>query len=98
MPASGLVAKGMGMTQVEIYTQPFCPYCTRALRLLTQKGVAYKEIDASTGTPARAEARARAGGRTSVPQIFIDGQHIGGCDDLMALDQAGRLDPLLGLA
>jgi len=98
MPASGIVAEGMGMTQVEIYTQPFCPYCTRALRLLDQKGIAYKEIDAPQGTPARAEARERAGGRTSVPQIFIDGQHVGGCDDLMALEQVGRLDPLLGLA
>jgi glutaredoxin 3 len=85
------------MPDVEIYTQPWCPYCTRALKLLDAKGVAYREIDAPSGTPARAESLLRSG-RTSVPQIFIDGQHIGGCDDLMAMDRAGKLDPLLKAA
>jgi glutaredoxin 3 len=85
------------MAEIEIYTQPFCPYCARALTLLGSKGVTFKEIDAPAGSPARAEARTRSG-RTSVPQIFIDGQHIGGCDDLVALDRKGGLDPLLGVA
>jgi glutaredoxin 3 len=83
---------------VEIYTQPACGYCIRALRLLDSKGVQYRQIDAPHGTPARAEATARSGGRTTVPQIFIGAQHIGGCDDLMALDHAGRLDGLLRAA
>jgi glutaredoxin 3 len=86
------------MPAIEIYTQQWCPYCTRAKQLLDGKGVAYVEIDAPGGTPAREEAARRAGGRSSVPQIFIDGRHIGGCDDLMALDRAGQLDPLLRAA
>ena len=86
------------MADVEIYTQPWCPYCARALRLLQAKGVAFREIDAPHGTPAREEARRRSGGQTTVPQIFIDGTGIGGCDDLLALDAAGRLDALLGAA
>ena len=86
------------MANVEIYTQPWCPYCARALRLLQTKGVAFREIDAPNGTPAREEARRRSGGQTTVPQIFIDGAAIGGCDDLYALDAAGRLDALLGAA
>jgi glutaredoxin 3 len=85
------------MADIEIYTQPWCPYCTRALKLLDTKGVAYREIHAPGGTPARAESLQRSG-RTSVPQIFIDGQHIGGCDDLVAMDRAGKLDPLLKAA
>jgi glutaredoxin 3 len=85
------------MAEIEIYTQLFCPFCARALTLLGSKGVAFKEIDAPNGSPARAEARARSG-RTSVPQIFIDGKHIGGCDDLVALDRKGGLDPLLNAA
>jgi glutaredoxin 3 len=84
------------MAEIEIYTQPFCPYCARALKLLGGKGVAFKEIDAPGGSPARAEARERSG-KTSVPQIFIDGRHIGGCDDLVALDRKGGLDSLLGI-
>ena len=68
------------MPEIEIYTQHLVPYCTRAKQLLDRKGAAYREIDAPQGTPAR-EARTRAGGRTSVPQIFIDGPHVGGCDD-----------------
>ena len=83
------------MPKVEIYTQPWCPYCARAKALLDRKGVAYTEIEAPHGTPERAESMRRAGGRTSVPQIFIDGRHIGGSDDLAALDRAGGLDPLL---
>jgi glutaredoxin 3 len=81
--------------KIEIYTQPWCPYCSRALNLLTQKGVAFQEIEAPAGTQARAEARQRSGGLTSVPQIFIDGRHIGGSDELRALDHAGELDALL---
>ena len=85
------------MPDIEIYTQPWCPYCDRAMYMLTAKGVAFREIDAPAGSAARKEARERSGGRTSAPQIFIGGQHIGGCDDLMALDRAGKLDTLLGL-
>jgi glutaredoxin 3 len=65
------------------------------MHLLSGKGVAFREIDAPHGSAERAEARRRSGGRSTVPQIFIGGQHIGGCDDLMALDRAGKLDPLL---
>ncbi len=83
------------MKTVEIYTQPFCPYCARALNLLTRKGVAFKEIEAPGGSPERAEAGKRSGGRSSVPQIFIDGAHIGGSDDLAALDRSGKLDAML---
>ena len=85
------------MPKVEIYTQLFCPFCERAVNLLSNKGVEYNEIDAPQGSKARAEARERSGGRTSAPQIFIDGHHIGGCDELVALDRAGKLNPLLGL-
>ncbi len=80
---------------IEIYTQPWCPYCARALNLLTEKGVAFQEIEAPGGSPARAESVRRSGGLTSVPQIFVDGAHIGGSDELRALDRAGRLDALL---
>ncbi len=86
------------MAQIEIYTQPLCPYCSRAMTLLRGKNVEFREIDAPHGTPQREEAKQRSGGRTSVPQIFIDGQHIGGCDDLVALDRRGGLDPLLATA
>ncbi len=86
------------MPKIEIYTQPWCPYCERAVHLLTTKGVEFNEIDAPQGSKARVEARERSGGLTSAPQIFIDGQHIGGCDDLVALDRAGKLNALLGLA
>jgi glutaredoxin 3 len=85
------------MPDVEIYTQPWCPFCERAVHILTTKGVAFREIDAPNGSAARREARERSGGRTTVPQIFIDGAHIGGCDDLVALQRAGKLDNLLGL-
>ncbi len=85
------------MPKVEIYTQPWCPYCERAVSLLEQKGVAFQEIDAPHGTAQRREATARSG-RTTMPQVFIDGHSIGGCDDLMALERAGKLDPMLAAA
>jgi glutaredoxin 3 len=81
--------------EIEIYTQPWCPYCARAVSILTGKGVVFREIDAPHGSAERAAAIRRSGGQTTVPQIFIDGRHIGGCDDLVALDRAGRLDRLL---
>lgn len=83
------------MPNVEIYTQAFCPFCSRAVRLLREKGVPFTEIDAPRGSAARRDAIERSGGGTTVPQIFIDGQTIGGCDELMALERAGRLDLLL---
>jgi glutaredoxin 3 len=72
-----------------------CPYCHRAKRLLDDRGVSYTEIDVMTDGKLRSLMRERAGGRTSVPQIFINGQHVGGCDDLYALDRQGQLAPLL---
>lgn len=83
------------MAKVEIYTKFLCPYCTRAKALLAAKGVAVEEYDITMGGPKRTEMLERAGGRTTVPQIFIDGRHVGGSDDLAALDRAGGLDPLL---
>ncbi len=83
------------MAKVEIYTKAFCPYCTRALRLLADKGVDPEEFDITMGGPKRQEMIQRANGRTTVPQIFIDGRHIGGSDDLAALEREGGLDPLL---
>ena len=83
------------MAQVEIYTSPFCGYCFRAKRLLEQKGAAFTEIDVMADGSRREEMLTRANGRHTVPQIFIDGKHIGGCDELYALDRAGGLDPLL---
>jgi len=82
------------MPKIEIYTQDWCPYCVRAKELLTKRGAAFQEINAPQGSKERVESRTRSG-RTSVPQIFIDGTHIGGCDDLMALDRSGKLAPLL---
>lgn len=82
------------MPLVEIYSTETCPYCIRAKKLLTKKGVAFTTYDVDkTG---RAEMIKRANGRTTVPQIFIEGRHIGGCDDLFALDADDKLDPLLG--
>lgn len=83
------------MPEIDVYTQPWCPYCARAVHILTTKGVEFREIDAPNGSKEREEAVRRSGGRSTVPQIFIGGQHIGGCDDLVALDRAGKLDPLL---
>jgi glutaredoxin 3 len=86
----------MAMVQVELYTTPFCPYCSRARALLERKGVAFAEIDIIEEPARRTEMVRRAGGRTSVPQIFIDGEHIGGSDELVALDRTGELDVKLG--
>ena len=83
------------MPKVEIYTGMMCGYCSRALRLLDSKDVVYKQIDVSMSSKLCAEMRGRAGGRTSVPQIFIDGMHVGGCQELYALEGAGKLDALL---
>lgn len=83
------------MAKVEIYTKFLCPYCSRAKSLLQSKGVEVTEYDITMGGPKRQEMLQRAPGRTTVPQIFIDGRHIGGSDDLAALDRAGGLDPLL---
>jgi glutaredoxin 3 len=86
------------MAEVVMYTSAFCGYCHRAKRLLTERGAAFAEIDVMAHPERRPEMVARAGGRTTVPQIFIDGRHIGGCDELYALDRAGGLAPLLAAA
>lgn len=83
------------MSQVTIYTKPYCPYCIRAVELLETKGVAFNEIEAAFDPDKRQEMMQRSGGRATFPQIFIDGRHIGGCDDMMALEHAGELDSLL---
>ena len=83
------------MPRVEIYTKAFCGYCARAKRLLDVKGVEYEEYDITFGGEKRAEMLQRAHGRTTVPQIFIDGRHVGGSDDLAELDRSGGLDPML---
>ncbi|OWJ76948.1 MULTISPECIES: glutaredoxin 3 [Haematobacter] len=83
------------MADIEIYTTPTCPYCAAAKRLLAKKGVAYREIDVSRDPDLRSAMTRRAGGRHTVPQIFIGDVHVGGSDDLHALEAAGRLDPLL---
>jgi glutaredoxin 3 len=85
------------MSQVTIYTTFFCPFCHRAKALLKKKNVAFTEIDVSDRA-ARQEMRDRAGGRNTVPQIFIGERHIGGCDELHALEARGGLDPLLAQA
>ncbi len=82
------------MPNIEIYTQPFCPFCERAVYTLTKKGATFNEINAPNGSAERDEAIRRSG-RSTVPQIFISEQHIGGCDELLALDRAGKLDALL---
>ena len=86
------------MAKVEIYTTRTCPYCMAAKALLTRKGVAFEETDVGADPSLRIAMMERAGGRRSVPQIFIDGQHVGGSDDLHALEREGKLDGLLGLA
>ena len=86
------------MPKIEIYTKAFCPYCSRAKALLESKGVAFEEYDISMGGPRRVEMIQRAQGGSTVPQIFIDDRHIGGCDDIFALDRQGKLDPLLDAA
>ena len=85
------------MAQVEMYTTMWCPYCARARALFERKGVTYTEIDLMEEPGRRSEMVKRANGKTTVPQIFIDGDHIGGSDELVALDRAGNLDSKLGL-
>jgi glutaredoxin 3 len=92
---SSTIVTDTEMPRVEIYTGMMCGYCARALRLLDSKEVVYKQIDVSMNSKLRAEMRERAGGRTSVPQIFIDDTHVGGCQELYELEQAGKLDNLL---
>ncbi len=82
------------MANIEIYTSPYCGYCHRAKALLNRKGAVFTEIDIMGDGARRAEMMTRSG-RHTVPQIFIDGRHVGGCDDLYDLDSAGGLDPLL---
>ncbi len=82
------------MANVTIYTKPYCPYCIRALDLLEKKGVDFTEIEAAFGPEKRQEMNQRSG-RNTFPQIFIGERHIGGCDDMMALERAGELDALL---
>ena len=83
------------MALIEIYTTPMCAYCHRAKRLLSSKGVEFVEIDLWRSPGRREEMVARAGGRRTVPQVFVNGRALGGSDEIHALDQAGRLDPLL---
>jgi len=83
------------MKPVAIYTTPLCGYCHAAKRLLTQKGVAFTEYDVSRDSGLRAAMMQRSNGGRTVPQIFVGETHVGGCDDLYALDEAGKLDPLL---
>jgi glutaredoxin 3 len=83
------------MSKVEIYTRPFCGYCARALSLLNAKGAEFSEIEAGMDPALRNEMIQRSGGRATFPQIFIGGQHVGGCDDLYALEDAGKLDLML---
>ncbi len=86
------------MPPVEIYTTPFCGYCHMAKRLLSGKGIPFAETDISRDPILRITMMERAGGRRSVPQIFVGQTHVGGCDELYALERAGKLDPLLALA
>jgi glutaredoxin 3 len=86
------------MAKVEMYTTQWCGYCARARGLLGKKGIAFADIDVEADSKNRDEMLARSGGRMTVPQIFIDGEHIGGSDELLALDRAGELDKKLGLA
>jgi glutaredoxin 3 len=89
---------GAIMARVEIYSTLFCPYCARAKSLLQKKGVDFTNIDVIEDTTKRDEMVERSGGRQTVPQIFIDGEHIGGSDELYALERAGTLDAKLGIA
>ncbi len=83
------------MPKITIYTKPFCPYCTRALSLLAAKGAEVAEVEAAFDPALRKEMLERSNGRATYPQIFIGDRHVGGCDELMALERAGQLDPLL---
>ncbi len=86
------------MPKIIIYTTPICPYCVRAKSLLKKKGAAFEEIDVFMDSAAREEMEAKSNGRRTVPQIFIGSQHVGGCDELYSLENAGKLDPLLNAA
>jgi glutaredoxin 3 len=86
------------MPEIEIYTQPWCSFCARAVSILQGKGVPFREVDAPHGSSEREEAIRRSGGRTTMPQIFIGGQHIGGCDELTRLQASGKLDAMLKAA
>ncbi|MGL4397404.1 MAG: glutaredoxin 3 [Hyphomicrobium sp.] len=83
------------MKQVKVYTAGHCCYCHMAKELLRRKGANFEEVDVTARTDLRDELRVKSGGRTTVPQIWIGDTHVGGCDDLYALDRAGQLDPLL---
>ena len=83
------------MAKIEIYTKAFCPYCSRAMKLLSSKNVEIEEVDITMGGPKRTEMLSRSNGGTTVPQVFINGKHVGGSDDLAALERAGKLDALL---
>jgi glutaredoxin 3 len=83
------------MSTIEVYTTAYCPYCVRAKSLLEHKNVAFTEINVDQAPQLRAQMRERANGGNSVPQIFINEQHIGGCDEMMLLERQGRLDALL---
>lgn len=83
------------MQEVTVYTKPMCPYCVRAMMLLQKKGVKVNEISAAFDRKKRDEMLARSNGKMTYPQIFIGAAHVGGCDELMSLDRAGKLDPLL---
>jgi glutaredoxin 3 len=83
------------MAAVTLYTRPLCPYCVRAVSLLKKKGVAFEEIDAGFNAEKKQEMIQRANGARTFPQIFIGEEHIGGCDEMMALERAGKLDDLL---
>lgn len=84
------------MPDIDIYTTMFCPFCHHAKKLLEDKGVAFREIDVTFNAGERDAMAARAGGSHTVPQIFIGEEHVGGCDELVALNRAGRLDVMLG--
>jgi glutaredoxin 3 len=83
------------MAKVTIYTRQFCPYCSRAVALLKDKQADFREIDAGMNAALKEEMVKRSGGGKTFPQIFVGDRHIGGCDDMMAMDRAGKLDPLL---
>jgi glutaredoxin 3 len=93
--AAGPPGRSFDVVDVIIYTRQGCGYCVAAKRLLDSKGVAYTEHDATFSPDLRAEMIGKANGRTTFPQIFIGGRHVGGCDDLHELDRSGKLDPLL---
>ena len=85
------------MSRIEVYSSLWCPFCSRAKALLDRKGVEYREIDVDRDPNLRQQMMQRAGGRRTVPQIFVDGRHVGGSDDLAALERTGELDALLGI-